>query len=141
MVVADALDAPPDLDEMAVGDLVRFAMGHEQLAGRWIVNIALVDEDDISRLHAQFLGDPTLTDIITFPYDEPGLMGGDIVICLPVAAEQGPEHGKTLTEELYFLILHGLLHLGGGDDSTSEMRTAMLARQQEIFDAWQEASR
>lgn len=138
---ADGLDAPLELDEGAVSTLVRTALEAEGQVGPWVINIALVDADEISRLHDRFLGDPTLTDIITFPYDEPGLSGGDIAICLPIAAEQGAEHGKSLTEELHFLILHGVLHLVGRDDGSADLRAAMLHRQQEIYDAWLAANR
>jgi rRNA maturation RNase YbeY len=60
---------------------------------------------------------------------------------VPVAAEQGAEHGNTLAEELYFLVLHGVLHLTGHDDETPQERAAMLARQREIYSEWRAVSR
>ena len=40
---------------------------------------------------------------------------GDIVINLHQAKRQASEHGLTFTEELRWLLIHGLLHLIGYD--------------------------
>ncbi len=37
--------------------------------------------------------------------------GGDIIVSFERAAEQGPLHGMTTSEEIRFLFVHGLLHL------------------------------
>ena len=124
-----------------MGALVRFALEREGQAGDWIVNVAFVTKDEIAQLHHRFLDDLTPTDIITFPHDDGDGCGGDIAICVAVAAAQGPEHGKSLSEELLFLVLHGVLHLTGHDDQEYESRAAMLSRQQELYDAWLMVSR
>jgi rRNA maturation RNase YbeY len=134
--VSDGLTIPPEVTEGSLLGLVRFALERERQTGPWGVSFALVTVAEISELHDRFLGDASPTDIITFPYDDPGVGGGDIAICVPVAADQGAEHGNTLAEELYFLALHGVLHLTGHDDETQRERTEMLARQHEIFSAW-----
>jgi probable rRNA maturation factor len=134
--VADGLEVPAEIVDTAVADLLGFALAHERQAGHWVVNIAFVDQDEIARLHEQFLSDPAPTDIITFPFDGQDELGGDIAICVPVAARQSVDHGKSLADELLFLALHGVLHLVGYDDSTPELRAAMLNRQQELHDGW-----
>jgi rRNA maturation RNase YbeY len=139
--VSEELDLPVEVDEASVSGLVRFALEQEHRSGSWVVSFAFVTEAEISQFHDQFLGDPAPTDIITFPFDEPDIHGGDVAICLPIAAEQGQENGNTLAEELYFLVLHGVLHLVGYDDETPEMRSAMLAHQEEIYGDWRVISR
>jgi probable rRNA maturation factor len=76
------------------------------------------------------------TDVMTFPAgeEEEREAGGDIVISIDRAAEQGPEHGHTTAEEVAFLIVHGVLHLCGWDDHAAEDRAAMLERQREILE-------
>jgi probable rRNA maturation factor len=138
---SEGLTIPPEVTEGSVIDLVRFALERERQNGSWNVSFALVTVAEISELHDRFLGDPSPTDIITFPYDDPDVSGGDVAICVPVAAEQGAEHGNTLAEELYFLVLHGVLHLTGHDDETPQERAAMLARQREIYSEWRAVSR
>ena len=48
--------------------------GKAAIEPRWA--IAFVDEGEIGMLHEQFLGDPSPTDILTFPYEDPDIFGG-----------------------------------------------------------------
>lgn len=124
------------LSDPRIADLIRHALAEERETGDWQLAIAFVGLDEISQLHARFMGQTEPTDILTFPFGEAGVAGGDIAVCVPVASEQGAEHGNSLDDELAFLILHGVLHLIGYDDATDVGRTAMLDRQQEILDSW-----
>ena len=45
---------------------------------------------------------------------------GDIVISLDTAARNAPRFGRTLTEELQVLTLHGFLHVLGYDHETDD---------------------
>jgi probable rRNA maturation factor len=141
VTVIDKTPVPDAITEAHVTDLVRHCLREERVSGDWQVAIAFVDTDEISMLHDQFMGDPAPTDIITFPYDDPEIDGGDIAICVPVAAEYARDHGSSSSAELEFLVLHGLLHLLEYDDTTDGERATMLRRQQEILDSWPGASR
>jgi probable rRNA maturation factor len=59
--------------------------------------------------------------------------GGDIVVSVERAAEQGPEHGLSKVAETEFLIVHGLLHLCGWDDHDDVERSRMLDYQTELI--------
>jgi hypothetical protein len=50
------------------------------------LGIAFVGEAACSRLHADFFGDPDITDVMTFPGDPEDRHAGDIAICPAVAA-------------------------------------------------------
>jgi probable rRNA maturation factor len=63
------------------------------------------------RIHADFLGDPSPTDVITFDH-------GELLICPAVAERQRHAEGLSLEDELLTYIVHGLLHLCGEDDTT-----------------------
>ena len=69
----------------------------------------LVDRQTIGRVHGEFMGDFSPTDVITFPY-------GEILICPGVAREQAGDHGLGIQDEVLLYALHGLLHLAGYDD-------------------------
>ena len=127
---------PDAVSEERIADLVNFCLAEELASGPWQVVIAFVDEQEISLLHDQFMGDPSPTDIITFPYEDADFSGGDIAICVPVAADNAHERGISLNIELAFLILHGILHLLDYDDTTDADRASMLRRQQVILDKW-----
>ena len=127
--------APQALGDEDVGRLLRHGLAEEGREGAWSFAFRFVDDDEIARLHGAFMGDPSPTDIITFPYDpEDGEQGGDIVISVDTAARNAEEHNWPVLRELRFLVLHGLLHVLDWDDATDADRAAMLARQHELMD-------
>jgi probable rRNA maturation factor len=130
------IDAPQSLAEPDVERLLRPGLDREGQDGAWVFALRFVDDAEIGRLHEAFMGDPSPTDIITFPYDpEDGEQGGDIVISVDTAARNAAEHGWSTDQELRFLVLHGLLHVLGWDDATGTDRAAMLARQHELMES------
>jgi probable rRNA maturation factor len=128
------VDQPRALDERDVERILLHALAEEGREGEWSFAFRFVDDGEIGRLHEVFMGDPSATDIITFPYDpEDGEQGGDIVISVETAARNAEEHNWSTGQELRFLVLHGLLHVLGWDDASDEDRAAMLARQRELM--------
>ena len=73
------------------------------------VEITIVSDEEIARVHADFMDDPTATDVITFHH-------GEILVSADTALRQGAEHGQALDRELALYMIHGLLHLAGWDD-------------------------
>ncbi|MEP6775615.1 MAG: rRNA maturation RNase YbeY, partial [Chloroflexota bacterium] len=49
------------------------------------------------------------------------------------AFEQAPDYGYTTPREVANLLVHGILHLLGWDDSTDELRAKMQARQEDLL--------
>jgi len=90
------------------------------------VDIVLVDRATMGQVHADFLGDPTETDVITFPY-------GEIVVCPAVARDVGLTLGHPVEEEVLLYALHGLLHLTGYDDKTPADAQGMARVQDELL--------
>ena len=118
--------------------LVRHALSLEGASDAWEITVVLVDDDELSQLHEQFMGLADPTDIMTFPAgdDEEREAGGDLVISVERAAQQGPEHGLSGVEEVAFLVVHGLLHLCGWNDDSDDDRRLMLERQHVILDSF-----
>ena len=58
---------------------------------------------------------------------------GDVVISLPRAEAQAAEVGHDRHAELQLLVVHGVLHLLGYDDTGVEQRAQMWAAQAEIL--------
>ncbi len=109
------------------------------------VAIHLVEKEEISRLHEIYFGDPSPTDCISFPIDEPLRLGrrfpsapeprspillGEIFVCPEVACEWAKKHNKNCYAETALYIIHGLLHLLGYDDVDSADRLQMQRKQQ-----------
>jgi probable rRNA maturation factor len=127
------------IDSADVIALVRFALGAEEVQGA--VEVAFVDDAVISDLHARYFGDPSPTDVITFPSGDalegeewPAL--GEIVISTDTAARQAPEYGLDAVEEALLYVVHGVLHLVGYDDEDDDDAAQMSERQREILDDW-----
>ena len=87
------------------------------------IEITIVDDADIARVHGDFLDDPTPTDVITFHH-------GEILISADTALRQGREHDQSLDHETALYLVHGLLHLAGWDDH-EETEAREMARLQE----------
>lgn len=116
----------------AIGRVARTAIGREQGS----VGFAFVDDARMSEHHEQFKGDPSTTDVLSFPYDalpdgDPANSTGadapywgDIIICTDQAARQARELHHPYDYELVVLALHGTLHLLGYDHTVDngEMR-------------------
>ena len=90
------------------------------------VEITLLGESAIAKVHGEFLEDPTPTDVITFEH-------GEILIGVPVAAANARKFRHSSDHEVALCAIHGLLHLLGYDDLTEKERVIMHARQEEIL--------
>lgn len=90
------------------------------------VEVSLVSDDDIARVHGEFLDDPTPTDVITFHH-------GEILVSTDTAARQGPDHGQDIRHETALYIVHGLMHLGGWDDHEPREAAQMAGLQEQIL--------
>lgn len=73
------------------------------------IEVSLVSDETITKVHADFLEDATPTDVITFHH-------GEILISLDTAAEQAKTYGQGYDREVALYIIHGLLHLAGWND-------------------------
>ena len=93
------------------------------------LSVAFVGDREIARLHADFLDDPSVTDVITFPGEphpaEP--FAGEICINVDQARRAAREHGHSLAGELRLYLVHGWLHLAGLDDGSPREVAAMRA--------------
>ena len=90
--------------------------------------IKLGDREESKNLNLQYLGKNYPTDVLSFPFNEElpdGFYIGDIFICYPIAKIQAKENNVSLQEELFRLMVHGILHLQGYDHEkdTGQMET------------------
>jgi probable rRNA maturation factor len=90
------------------------------------IQFVLVDRATMARVHGDFLGDSSETDVITFPY-------GEILVCPAVARDQSPGHGLDVEQEVLLYALHGLLHLVGYDDTTPALVRRMARAQSRLL--------
>ncbi len=80
------------------------------------LSIVFLTDPALARLHAEFLGDPKTTDVITFAGEPAFGTCGEICVSADTAATFAQRHHHDFSEELTLYVIHGWLHLAGYDD-------------------------
>ncbi len=90
----------------------------------------LLNDDKLLEFNQTYLKHDTLTDIITFNYNEEyeGI-SGDIFISYDRIVENAAKYEVTIINELLRVIVHGVLHLLGYDDHDDASRELMRNRE------------
>lgn len=94
--------------------------------GGALISCSLLDDAAIADVHGRYLGDPTPTDVITFPY-------GEILLSAETAAREAAARSIPIEQEIARYLIHGLLHLCGYNDTTGAAARRMHARQETIL--------
>lgn len=106
------------------------------------LSVAFLTDAALAKLHADFLDDPTKTDVITFEGAPEMGVAGEVCVSVDTAANYAKEHGREFAEELMLYVVHGWLHLAGYDDlqpakkrkmRAAEARAMKLLREAEVF--------
>lgn len=98
------------------------------------LSVAFVDDATIARVHADFMDDPSPTDVITFPADPSMDSAGEIIVSVDHAYQRSVALGEAFNRELSLYLIHGWLHLAGFDDRSEEDRRKMRAAEKEALD-------
>jgi probable rRNA maturation factor len=137
---------PDEIDEEAVRSLVAHHLAALNIAPDCELSISMVDEQTMTDLHVRWMDEQGPTDVWSFPMDELTIPGqgelapsgvlGDIIVCPSFVRVQAEEKGRTLDEEVQFLITHGILHLLGLDHSEPSDEEAMFSLQDDLLNNW-----
>lgn len=98
----------------------------------------LCDDDYLLEINKQYLQHEFYTDIITFDYVENGVINGDIFISVDRVKENAASFGVSEREELMRVFAHGVLHLSGLKDATSEEASQMRKDENESLELLKE---
>lgn len=108
------------------------------------LSIKFVNKADIQTLNSDYRQKDTPTDVLSFnqtDFSPPISIDqkpkcnmthnilGDIVICVEIAETNASSIGHDLGDEIAFLIVHGVLHLGGHDHENQEEEKLMMSQQ------------
>lgn len=117
------------LSRISVKNLIWKLLDHFKLeCGELAVHF--IDKKRSAALHHQFFNDPTSTDCMSFPLDDPsekknGFLG-EIMICPEVALEYAFKNNHDPYLEVSRYVIHSFLHLLGFDDQDPENKRKML---------------
>jgi probable rRNA maturation factor len=112
--------------------LLRFTRKAQKTVGlKGEVSVLLTSSREMRQLNRSFRGKDKPTDVISFPAIEAvsRQLAGDLAISVDIAAANAVQFGHSTQEEIFVLILHGLLHLAGYDHETDDGEMARRERQ------------
>ena len=100
-----------------------------QSYGKKVGDIAYIfcNDEKILEVNKEYLQHDYYTDIITFDYCEGDTISGDLFISLDTVRSNSELVGATYEQELYRVIIHGILHLCGINDKAPGEREIMEA--------------
>jgi probable rRNA maturation factor len=137
-------EVPADAERMV--DCARFILDAMNLHPETDVAITLIDEEEMERLHIEWMDLPGPTDVMSFPMDElrPGQPGsvtgigvlGDVAICPTIAAQQAQANGHSTEDEMLLLLTHSMLHLMGFDHAEPVAKAEMFTLQDKLLSAF-----
>jgi len=130
----------------SVAEQVLVAQG---VSPRVELGLVIASQEGVQELNRSYLGRDRPTDVIAFsmfpelpagedlpPFIQPpdGVLHlGEVIVSYPQAVAQAEEQGHSIKREVTILIIHGVLHLLGYGDETTELKRQMRAREKEIL--------
>ena len=106
------------------------------------LGILFVGDQRMRGLNHRYRGKDRTTDVLAFAMREafaphgarrtPDMLG-DVVISVPTARRQAKEAGRSLDEELSWLLVHGILHLCGYDHERNEKEARRMHRSERMI--------
>jgi len=108
------------------------------------VTVVLVDDASIADLNQRFLGRDRPTDVLAFDLGQTppcSTAQGEVYVSVDRAHQQAKVYQVPLAEEVARLVIHGLLHLSGFDDTTPADRLLMDERTEAYLELLPTAAR
>ncbi len=95
--------------------------------GKKVGEIAYIfcNDDKILEVNREYLQHDYYTDIITFDYTEGDIISGDLFISIDTVLSNSEQLGVQYEQELFRVIIHGILHLCGINDKGEGEREIM----------------
>ena len=135
--LSESYEIPLDLQNGIIY-AAQTALSYEKQASAANITIALTDDTQLQKLNFEFLQINAPTDVLSFPANERDPETnerylGDIIVSYPRALVQAETGGHNVRDELFLLVVHGVLHLLGYDHSEEDEKRVMWEHQSEII--------
>ena len=107
------------------------------------LTVALVEDAEIRRVHRQFLGEDTPTDVLSFLLDGEKIRGldellGEVVVSAETALREARKRRLLPEREVALYAIHGTLHLVGFDDTDTTSRRKMRREERKYLKIYDE---
>lgn len=98
------------------------------------LNYIFCDDDYLLEINKQYLNHDYFTDIITFDNsEEDNILEGDIYISVDRVKENAATFEADFETEMRRVLIHGLLHLMGYQDSDETLKNEMRAKEDQYL--------
>lgn len=95
------------------------------------INVIFCSDDYLLEKNIEYLGKDYLTDIITFNFNQFNTISGDLFISIDRVRENAKINDASFELELIRVMIHGVLHLLGYNDSNEKEKISI--REKENF--------
>ena len=98
------------------------------------INIIFTSDTFLLEINNQYLDRNYFTDIITFDYGDGKIITGDLYLSIDRIRENAESFNVPVRNELFRIIIHGILHLIGYNDSNVEEKKLMTEREDQYME-------
>lgn len=118
---------------------------HKKWIAKWInsneflpgdISFMFTDNPGIRSVNRAYLNHDYFTDVITFDYAEFPVISGDIIVSIDEVRENALVFKTEFEDELRRVMIHGIIHLFGFNDSNDEERAIMREKENEALHLW-----
>ena len=101
-------------------------------------NISYIFTSNLSlrEMNREYLNHDYFTDVITFDYSEGDLISGDVFISIDQVKINAGIFNAEMDDELRRVMIHGVLHLLGFEDSTDAEKAQMRKLENDALHLW-----
>lgn len=124
---------PRGLSDARIRRAAELALEHGERAGGGL-SIVFVDDPELAAMHAEWLDDPTPTDVISFDLGAgDGGPIGELYVSTERARAVASRRGLDVVREHLLYVVHGALHLCGHDDHEPRERARMRRAERSVL--------
>ncbi len=129
---AEDIDFPKIEEEKLSQWIDKVAQKYNKKVGE--ISYLFCGDEKILEVNREYLNHDFYTDIITFDYTEEDTLSGDIIISLQTVESNSQMYKTEYLEELHRVIIHGILHLCGLNDSSPEEEELMRSSEESALE-------
>ena len=100
------------------------------------LSFIITSDSSLIEINREFLNHNYYTDVISFRYNSGTIVDGEIYISCQTVKMNAKNYKVSYTEEMIRVIIHGVLHLCGYNDETSDEKLVMRKKEDYWLDEY-----